>query len=72
MQNCLDGYFNNCLFHRIISGFMMQTGDPVGRQTGATCESVWSEGVYNQGVPEPFPLELHSRLSFRYRGLVGV
>lgn len=28
VQNCLDGYYNQCLFHRIIAGFMMQTGCP--------------------------------------------
>jgi len=33
------GKYNNCLFHRLVSGFMIQTGDPTG--TGAGGESHW-------------------------------
>ncbi|KAK7099694.1 peptidylprolyl isomerase domain and WD repeat-containing protein 1-like isoform X2 [Littorina saxatilis] len=34
-----NGYYNNHLFHRIIKGFMVQTGDPLGNGTGG--ESIW-------------------------------
>lgn len=34
-----NGYFNNLIFHRVIKGFMVQTGDPKGDGTGG--ESVW-------------------------------
>ncbi|KAJ1927228.1 Peptidyl-prolyl cis-trans isomerase cyp15 [Tieghemiomyces parasiticus] len=34
-----DGYYNRVLFHRIIKGFMLQTGDPLGDGTGG--ESIW-------------------------------
>lgn len=34
------GYYNGCLFHRLVPGFMIQTGDPTG--TGAGGESYWS------------------------------
>jgi len=33
------GKYDNCLFHRLIPGFMIQTGDPSG--TGSGGESYW-------------------------------
>ncbi|KAL0951346.1 hypothetical protein HGRIS_008050 [Hohenbuehelia grisea] len=33
------GKYENCLFHRLVPGFMIQTGDPTG--TGAGGESYW-------------------------------
>uniref|UniRef100_A0A0L8H1R6 peptidylprolyl isomerase n=1 Tax=Octopus bimaculoides TaxID=37653 RepID=A0A0L8H1R6_OCTBM len=34
-----NSYFNGHIFHRIIKGFMIQTGDPLGNGTGG--ESIW-------------------------------
>jgi peptidyl-prolyl cis-trans isomerase-like 2 len=34
-----QGKYDNCLFHRLVPGFMIQTGDPTG--TGAGGESYW-------------------------------
>jgi len=36
---CRDGYYNNLIFHRVIQGFMIQTGCPYGDGTGG--ESIW-------------------------------
>jgi len=33
------GYYNGIIFHRVIKGFMLQTGDPTG--TGSGGESLW-------------------------------
>lgn len=61
VQLCLEGFYNGTIFHRIIKDFMIQGGDKTG--TGKESESIYGE---------PFPDEIHSRLKFRYRGLVGV
>lgn len=61
IQLCLEGYYNNVIFHRIIKGFMIQTGDPTG--TGAGGESIWGK---------EFQDEFHSRLRFSHRGIVAM
>ncbi|KAL6215285.1 hypothetical protein ACLB2K_014716 [Fragaria x ananassa] len=60
VQLCLEGYYDNTIFHRIIKGFLVQGGDPTG--TGEGGESIYGG---------PFSDELHSRLRFKHRGLVA-
>ncbi|XP_041369274.1 peptidyl-prolyl cis-trans isomerase-like 3 [Gigantopelta aegis] len=36
---CASDYYNGCIFHRNIKGFMVQTGDPTG--TGKGGNSIW-------------------------------
>ena len=61
IQLCLEDYYNNIIFHRIIKGFMIQTGDPTGKGQGG--ESIWNKD---------FPDEFHSRLRFARRGMVAM
>lgn len=60
VQLCLEGYYDNTIFHRVIKSFLAQGGDPTGTGTGG-------ESIYG-GV---FPDEFHSRLRFKHRGLVA-
>ncbi|KAH8590133.1 cyclophilin-like domain-containing protein [Bisporella sp. PMI_857] len=50
LQHCLDGYYNNTIFHRLIPGFILQGGDPTG--TGNGGESIYDGGVYNESREE--------------------
>eukprot|EP00291_Cryptomonas_curvata_P027349 CAMPEP_0172205076 /NCGR_PEP_ID=MMETSP1050-20130122/32378_1 /TAXON_ID=233186 /ORGANISM="Cryptomonas curvata, Strain CCAP979/52" /LENGTH=229 /DNA_ID=CAMNT_0012883841 /DNA_START=82 /DNA_END=768 /DNA_ORIENTATION=- len=61
IQLCMEGYYDNTMFHRIIPKFMVQGGDPTG--TGEGGESCFGE---------PFKDEIHSRLRFMVRGIVAM
>lgn len=55
-----NGYYDNVIFHRVIEGFMIQGGDPLG--TGYGGESIW-------GVPfkDEFSFDLRN-----YRGALSM
>ncbi len=55
-----NGYYDNMIFHRVIDGFMIQTGDPTGTGTGG--ESVWGSPF-----PDYFTGKLH-----HFRGAVSM
>lgn len=63
LQHCLDGYYDNTIFHRLVPGFIIQGGDPTGLGTGGI-------SAINDGLP--FADEFHSRLRFNRRGLLGM
>lgn len=86
LQLCLDGYYDNTIFHRLIPGFILQGGDPTG--TGNGGESIYDGGAFS-GDLDPWPMdqrrgrnagltgvnfkdEFHSRLKFNRRGLLGM
>ncbi|XP_034835449.1 peptidylprolyl isomerase domain and WD repeat-containing protein 1 [Maniola hyperantus] len=45
-----NGYFNGHIFHRVIKGFMVQTGDPTGTGTGG--ESIWGGEFADEFRPQ--------------------
>ncbi|ANB13468.1 putative peptidylprolyl isomerase CWC27 [Sugiyamaella lignohabitans] len=61
IQLCLNGYYDNCTFHRVVKDFIVQSGDPSG--TGFGGQSIYDGGMFND--------EFNSRLRFNKRGIVA-
>ncbi|XP_063983004.1 spliceosome-associated protein CWC27 homolog [Diachasmimorpha longicaudata] len=61
IQLCMEGYYNDTIFHRLVKGFIVQGGDPTGTGEGG-------ESIYGQ----PFKDEFHTRLRFCRRGLLAM
>ena len=62
LQLCIDGCYDNTIFHRLVPGFIVQGGDPTG--TGEGGEAIYPGGLFED--------EFHSRLKFNRRGLLGM
>lgn len=74
LQLCLDGYYDNMLFHRIVSDFLIQTG--ALRQGKKQTTSGFSKDYQNK-IAAPNALErrkyeTHSRLRFNHRGQLAM
>lgn len=54
MKLANEGFYNGLTFHRIISGFMIQGGDPNGNGTGGSSETIKGE-FYANGVKNTIP-----------------
>ncbi|CAH0474840.1 unnamed protein product [Peronospora belbahrii] len=61
VQLCLEGYYDHTIFHRIVTNFMIQGGDPTGTGNGG-------ESIYGNAFIDEF----HSRLRFNHRGLLAM
>ena len=75
---CASGYYNNCIFHRNIRGFIVQTGDPTG--TGKGGQSIWGSTFPDEIRstlkvsigPSAYPLQSNLFLQFNSRGVVAM
>lgn len=45
LQHCVDGYYDNTIFHRLVPGFILQGGDPTS--TGSGGESIYDNGAFD-------------------------
>uniref|UniRef100_A0A093V711 Peptidyl-prolyl isomerase CWC27 n=1 Tax=Talaromyces marneffei PM1 TaxID=1077442 RepID=A0A093V711_TALMA len=77
IQHCLDGYYTDTVFHRIVPGFVIQGGDPTGTGSGGSSIFEDPEFEYDPEARDPNEKvvlrdEIHSRLRFNRRGLVGM
>lgn len=61
IQLCLESYYDNTPFHRVVPGFIVQGGDPTGTGTGG-------ESIYGGAFADEF----HSRLRFAHRGILAM
>ena len=77
LQHCQDNYYVGTIFHRIVPDFIVQGGDPTGTGSGGTSIYEDPEFEYDPDARDPNEKvvlrdELHSRLRFNRRGLVGM
>ena len=83
LQHVLDGTYTNNIFHRVAPGFVIQTGDPSGTGSGGTSiyedrdseryDAAWARELGREvGEKIVFGDEVHGRLHFNRRGLIGL
>jgi peptidyl-prolyl cis-trans isomerase SDCCAG10 len=83
LQHVLDEDYTNNLFHRVSPGFVIQTGDPSG--TGEGGQNIYEDREFERYDEDwarllgrekdekiVFGDEIHTRLKFNRRGLVGM
>jgi cyclophilin family peptidyl-prolyl cis-trans isomerase len=62
-----SGFYDNLVWHRIIPGFVIQTGDPNSKNAVNSTRSTWGQGGSNNTVPLEICGWLHN-----YAGFVGM
>ncbi len=75
IQLCLEGHYDNTIFHRIVKGFIAQGGDPTGTGFGKLIfESLFLSRVGGESIygSQGFPDEFHTRIRFSHRGMVAM
>ena len=61
LQYVDSGFYDGTIFHRVITGFMLQGGDPTG--TGRGGQSIWGK---------PFEDEVHANVGFDKAGILAM
>lgn len=77
LQHCKDNYYAGTIFHRIAQDFVIQGGDPTGTGSGGTSIYEYPEFEYDPEARDPNEKvvlrdELHSRLRYTRRGMLGM
>lgn len=77
LQHCKDNYYAGTIFHRVAPDFVIQGGDPTGTGSGGTSIYEYPEFEFDPEARDPNERvvlrdELHTRLRFTRRGLVGM
>lgn len=55
-------FYDNLVWHRIVKGFVIQTGDPNSR--GGLNNSTWGQGGSSQTLPLEIDISLHNTVSY--------
>ena len=63
VQLANEGFYNNLVWHRIVKGFVIQTGDPLTRNGGGN-SSLWGTGGSSSTVPLEIDPALHNNESY--------
>ena len=58
-----SGFYTNLVWHRIVKGFVIQTGDP-NTKNGGGDQSTWGQGGSNQTVPLEIVPTLHNTVGY--------
>ncbi len=56
-------FYDNLVWHRIIAGFVIQTGDPNTRNGGGD-RNTWGQGTSSQSVPFEYDSSLHNNVGY--------
>lgn len=58
-----SGFYNNLVWHRIVKGFVIQTGDP-DTKNGAGNPCTWGQGSSTTSIPFEYVSSLHNDYSY--------
>lgn len=73
LQLCLDGFYNDVFFHRIMKQFLIQTGAKRKGNPLSTADlKAYMENVSAEAALDRRRYEMHSRLRFNHRGQVAM